>query len=309
MYMLFKRTPFSAPRAEQVPDIPSHERIDELYGFMESADRKRLQEIADTPRSGVYSGEEIVEINTIRARFEAKLSQQEKSFTSAEINALFQTLVGSVEKPAFDTEKFNTFQKHLGQSYLDEIERIKNGVRQGGVSAADQVAIRHMKDSLVAQIAEKNLPFLKADVDTFIDELIKVEPTPIEEIPSVPTFRADRLTMSDVGMDTLAGADLTQLRPEVVRSTPVVSAGVPRPGADLAPLSELGDADREVLKNLGVSLGEPDIPRIVPPAETPGLILETADDGDDFIEGFKARLEEEGLLQEVPEQNQRPSAT
>lgn len=283
-----------APAVEVAPELPSDERLNELYGFMNQSDRNIARRIADRSDSS-YSRQEISEIASIRERLVATLQEAEEKHTDFEIQALLNRLLGRESKASseFDTEKFRSFKNLLNDSHLAKIDSLKSGIRQAGMSSADQIDIRQMKDSFAREIAERRLPFTVAEVDQFVDKLVELDSKVSSNDDEIlPSYISERPVISEAGMDSIAGADI----PEIItnKKSEPVNIGVSRPDADLAPLEE---GDIAVLSKFGVTFDEPTVLKknIQTGAQ---VILESADADADFIAGFNERLDEEGLKQD-----------
>jgi hypothetical protein len=292
---LFKVLNFSKPPAVEVaPELPIDERLNELYGFMNQSDRNIARRIADRSDSS-YSRQEISEITSIRERLVATLQEVGEKHTDFEIEALLNRLVGRESKASseFDTEKFESFKNLLNDSHLAKIDSLKNGIRQAGMSSADQIDIRQMKDSFAREITERRLPITVAEVDQFVDKLLELDSKVSSNDDEIlPSYISERPVISEAGMDSIAGADI----PEIItnKKSEPVNIGVSRPDADLAPLEE---GDIAVLSKFGVTFDEPTVPQknIQTGAQ---VISESAEADTDFIADFNERLDEEGLKQE-----------
>lgn len=172
----FKKTPanHSEAVAAERPAI-SFDRIDELTPFLPAGSLKDLREIADVVRTDgeTYTSEEIQKISAIKEAFLKKLAEAGEPATAEEIKGLFNYILGETEKATFDEEKFAKFKDLLGESYLEDISVIQNGIRiGGGGSRADHVKIEQMKRELQFQISDRKLPFTADEIDQFVDKLI-----------------------------------------------------------------------------------------------------------------------------------------
>jgi DNA polymerase/3'-5' exonuclease PolX len=193
----FRKTPanHSEAVAAERPAI-SFDRIDELTPYLPAGSLKDLREIADAPRVAgeTYTTEEIQKINAIKEAFLNKLAETGMSATAEEIKGLFGYILGETEKVQFNDEKFVAFQNILGSTYLDTIDRLKQGARQGGgLSQPDYVEIHRMKEELKQKVNERKLPYTNAEVDQFIDKLLEI--TPLNSAPEVepePSYFAGR---------------------------------------------------------------------------------------------------------------------
>ena len=197
---LFKRLKMPGlARTEAVaverPNI-SFDRIDELTPFLPAGSLKDLREIADVVRTDgeTYTNEEIQKISAIKEAFLKKLAEAGESATAEEIKGLFNYILGETEKVQFDNEKFAAFQNILGDTYLDVIDRIKQGARQGGgMSQPDYVEINRTKEELKQKVREKKLPYTDTEVDQFVDKLCEITPqNSAPEAEPVPTYFAGR---------------------------------------------------------------------------------------------------------------------
>jgi hypothetical protein len=293
---LFKALNFNkAPAVELVPEVPSDERLNELYGFLDQSDRDSVRRIADRTDSS-FTDQQISDVSSIRERLVSTLQTAGEEYTNFEIESLLKRLLGKESKASseFDTEKFESFKGILADSYLSAIEELKIGITQAGVSAADQVSIRQIKDDIIRRIAENEWSFTVVEVDQFVDKLLELDSKVSSNDDEIlPSYIAQRPVISEAGMDSIAGADIPQIIPN--KKDEPINIGVPRPDADLAPLEE---EDRDILSKFGVSFVEPTVPQ--KNIETGAQVIpESADADADFLAGFDARLEEEGIKQDT----------
>ncbi len=290
---LFKRPLFNRVSATEItPQLPSDERLDQLYSFMSRDSRKILRRIADADRAGdAFSDTEALEIRSVKESYLKELEESGQSYTTAEVNALLRRLLGQEKSSESQADKFDAFKKILDSTHLDAMETLKFGITQSGMSAEDQFSIRRMKNNLIAQVVAKKFPFTPEEVSSYVDRLVEPESLPNTNITIKPSYIADRPRISDDGMDTIAAADISTITPE--RKVGASNPGTPRPDAALAPLE---DADIALLRSLGVPFEE-SAASSKPKQTGVQVMAESAYADADFLAGFDALLEERGLKQ------------
>jgi len=191
----------SKPKQEIVQFNPN------LYAqFLSDADRVILEDLKEEAQSQTLTEQQTKEILRISNKLASNAADAGLPASSDDIarfiREFYQSMVAAERSKniAIDSEKFQKFTELLESEDLKILDEIRIGAEQyGTLSPADNNRISLIKQHFTTAVERAGYDFTKAEVESYIDELVaprSKESASIAPEPEV-TYRVNRVSSQD----------------------------------------------------------------------------------------------------------------